>query len=246
MKNELLVGALLAAISGSAMAADLPTQPGPAPAPVYSRPLAMTGYNWSGLYLGVNGGGGWGTSRFDFPGTATTTGSFKTSGGLIGGTLGASFQMSFVVFGFEGDLDWAKIGGSAPCPAPVPGSSCQSTDFWLGTGRARLGVAFHEWLFYGTAGGAFGDVRISVVPGFPGQDVIRLGWAAGAGIEYGFSQSASVKAEYLHVDLGASQCAPGNCTPGAVATVNVPYTADIFRAGLNYRFGFGGPLVSRY
>src|SRR5690349_4994254 len=51
MKNELLVGALLAAASGSAMAADLPVSPGPAPAPAYSRPAAFSGYNWSGLYL---------------------------------------------------------------------------------------------------------------------------------------------------------------------------------------------------
>jgi len=244
MKNELLVGALLAAVSGSAMAADLPASPGPAPAPVYSRPQAFTGYNWSGLYLGLNGGGGWGTSRFDFP--TTTTGSFKTSGGLVGGTIGASWQMSVVVFGFEGDLDWARIRGSTPCPAPVAASICQSNDSWLGTGRVRLGVALREWLFYGSAGGALGDVAMSVVPGLPGQSVVRLGWTAGGGIEYAFSQSASVKAEYLHVDLGAAQCPVGNCAAVVNAPASVPFTAEILRAGLNYRFGFGGPLVSRY
>jgi outer membrane immunogenic protein len=227
------------------MAADLPAAPAPAPAPVYSRPAPMSGYNWSGLYLGINGGGAWGTSSFDFPGTATTTGSFKTSGGLVGGTLGASWQMSFIVFGFEGDGDWARISGSALCPAPAAGSSCQASDSWLATGRARLGVAVREWLFYGTAGGALGDVKMSDGAAFAGQTVTRIGWSAGAGIEYGFSQSASVKAEYLHVDLGSAQCPAGSCAAGA-AVANVPYTAEIFRAGLNYRFGFGGPLVSRY
>jgi len=245
MKNELLVGALLVAASGSAMAADLPVPPGSAPAPVYSRPAAMSGYNWSGLYLGINGGGGWGTSRFDFPGTATSAGSFKTSGGLVGATFGASWQMSIVVFGFEGDFDWARITGSAPCPAPAAGSSCQTSDSWLGTGRARLGVAVREWLFYGTAGAAFGDVRMSDAPAFLGQTVTRLGWTAGGGIEYGLSQAASVKAEYLHVDLGTAQCPGGSCAAGT-ALANVPYTAEILRVGLNYRFGFGGPLVSRY
>jgi len=245
MKYELLVGALLAVVSGSAMAADLPVQPGSAPAPVYPRPAIMSGYNWSGLYLGINGGGAWGTSRFEFPATATTTGNFKTSGGLVGGTFGASWQMSVVVFGFEGDFDWARIRGSATCPAPALGSNCQATDSWLGTGRARLGVAVRDWLFYGTAGIAFGDVTMADAPAFVGQTVTRLGWAAGGGIEYGFSQSASVKAEYLHVDLGTAQCPGGSCAAGA-AVANVLYTADIFRAGLNYRFGFGGPLVSRY
>jgi len=246
MKYGLLVGALFAAGCGSALAADLPIPPGSAPAQVYSRPGVVTGYNWSGLYLGINGGGAWGSSRFDFPTTATTTGSFRTSGGLVGATIGASWQMSMVVFGFEGDLDWARIKGSAPCPAPVAGSICRSNDSWLGTGRVRLGVALREWLFYGSAGGALGDVAMSVVPGLPGQSVVRLGWTAGGGIEYAFSQSASVKAEYLHVDLGAAQCPVGNCAAVVNAPASVPFTAEILRAGLNYRFGFGGPLVSRY
>jgi outer membrane immunogenic protein len=74
----------------SARAADLPMAPSyqPAPAPVVARV-----YNWTGFYVGVNGGYGWGsqdplniiTNRFD---------SFSTSiaGGAFGGTLGAQIQ----------------------------------------------------------------------------------------------------------------------------------------------------------
>jgi len=244
MKNAFLAGILLAAMAGSAMAADLPVAGPVTPAPVYPKAQSyFPGYNWSGFFVGINGGGAWGRSRFDFP--ATTTGNFSTSGGEFGATIGDNFQFSFVVFGFEGDFDWASIKGSAVCTAPIAGATCQSGDNLLATARGRLGIAVNNWLFYGTGGGAFGDVKLSVAgSGFPGQDVYRAGWAGGAGIEYGYGQAWSVKAEYLHVDLGSSQCTAPNCA--AVAQVSVPYTADIFRAGLNYRFGWGGPIVARY
>jgi outer membrane immunogenic protein len=226
--------------SGSAIAADMS-----APAPVYkSAPPMLSSYGWTGFYLGINGGGGWGTSRFDFPGTATTTGNFKTSGGLFGGTAGFNFQSGGWVVGVEGDGDWANLKGSAPCPNPS--FSCQTSDSWLATARGRFGVSFNEWLIYGTAGGAFGDVKVAV-PGpvaFSGQTVVRAGWTAGAGVEYGFASNWSIKAEYLHIDLGSSTCALGNCA--AISVANVPFHAEIFRVGLNYRFGGFGPMVARY
>jgi outer membrane immunogenic protein len=49
-----LVG--LAALTGTAAAADLP--PRPAPAPYYKAPVALPVYNWTGFYIGINGGGG--------------------------------------------------------------------------------------------------------------------------------------------------------------------------------------------
>ena len=53
----------------------------PAKAPPYIAPP----YNWTGFYVGINGGGGFGRSDFSAP---FPTGSFNTSGGLVGGTLG--------------------------------------------------------------------------------------------------------------------------------------------------------------
>jgi outer membrane immunogenic protein len=238
MKKELLVAVLLAAIPGSAMAADLPGWP-PAPTPVYPRTPVVLGYNWSGLYLGINGGDTRGRARLDFPATATTTGNFNTTGAVFGGTVGANMQFGVVVVGVEGDLDWANIRGSSGCPVPAIGFICQSSDTWLGTTRGRLGFASNEWLLYGTAGGAFGDVRAGLAGTSP-QSVTRLGWSAGAGFEYTFLQGWSLKAEYLHVDLSTANCA------SCFAVVNVPYSAEVFRAGLNYRFGWGPALVARY
>jgi len=94
----------IAAASLPAAAADLSRPPLTMAAPIY---------NWTGIYVGINGGGGWGrqdplniiTDRFD-------SHSFDISGGLFGGTIGAQVQVSNVVLGFESDIDWADISGS--------------------------------------------------------------------------------------------------------------------------------------
>jgi outer membrane immunogenic protein len=127
MKQFLLAGVGLLALGvASASAADLPRQM-PAKAPAYVvQPL----YNWTGFYVGINGGGGFGSSNFSSPfGT-----SFNTSGGLVGGTLGYNWQMNQFVFGLEGDIDWSNIRGSSACG----GTSCSTRNDWLATLRGRL------------------------------------------------------------------------------------------------------------
>src|SRR5471030_415067 len=101
--KKLIIGAVFAAIgSASAFAADLPVQSYKSP------PVVAQVYNWTGFYVGVNGGYGWGqqdpltlfSNRFDRT-------SFNTNGGMVGGTVGAQIQQGYVVLGLEGDLDWA-------------------------------------------------------------------------------------------------------------------------------------------
>src|SRR3981189_3747493 len=87
MKRILLASAgvlAMVGLIGSAHAADLPRQQMPARAPVYGAPY----YNWTGLYVGINGGGAWGSSRWD------STGSFDTSGGMIGGRGGHTWRLA--------------------------------------------------------------------------------------------------------------------------------------------------------
>jgi outer membrane immunogenic protein len=235
------IGVILAALlSCSAMAADLSRR-----APVHTKaPTKVPGYNWTGMYIGINGGGGWGTSRFDFPGFGTTTGDFSTSGGLVGGTIGVNWQSSNVVFGLEGDGDWANINGSSACP--IARVTCTASDTWLATARVRLGIPANEWLLYITGGGAFGDVRSGVTGpvNFSGQSVNRAGWTAGGGAEYGFAPGWSLKAEYLHVDLGTSDCTIPNCSAFSAAVA--PFRTEIVRAGLNYRFNWVEPVMAKY
>jgi outer membrane immunogenic protein len=207
-----------------ALAADLSV------APLYKAPPAVVtqAYNWTGFYLGANGGGGWGHSYWD-----TSADRIGTSGGLVGGTVGYNWQVGSAVFGLEGDIDWANLKGTSAstlCPA-----GCTTSDGWLGTVRGRLGYAFGGVLPYVTGGLAVGDIR-AATPGFAGATSTNAGWTAGGGLEFALPGNWSAKAEYLHVDLGSFNCGV-NCN--GLPTDNVSMHDNIVRAGVNYRFGWG-------
>jgi outer membrane immunogenic protein len=224
MKRVLLACVAVVALGGVAAAADLP--PAPGPAPYYKAPAYAPAYNWSGFYLGLNGGGGWGRSDW------STTGTFNTSGGLAGGTIGYNYQMNQVVLGVEGDIDWADINGTTNtgCTA-VGGTGCRTSDEWLSTVRGRLGYAADRFMPYVTGGAAFGDIKASG-PGLTGVDTTNAGWTVGGGIEFAIAGHWTAKAEYLYVDLGNVSCG----TACGAATQNVSWKANIGRVGLNYRF----------
>jgi outer membrane immunogenic protein len=106
-------------------------------------------YNWTGFYVGVNGGGGWGHSRHDFEAAGTTTGDYRISGATAGGTLGANLQAGGLLLGVEGDMNWSDIGGSDPCPNA--NFTCRTRSKWLATTRGRVGYAIGRVLPYVTA-----------------------------------------------------------------------------------------------
>jgi outer membrane immunogenic protein len=202
-------------------------------APLYKAPPMppAPAYNWSGFYLGVNGGGGWGHSYWD-----SSADHVRTSGGLVGGTAGYNYQFnSNVVLGLEGDIDWAHLNGTNASAGCVAG--CTTGDTWLSTVRGRLGYAFGGIMPYVTGGLAVGDIKAST-PGFPGASATNTGWTAGGGLEFALPGTSNwtAKAEYLHVDLGRFNCGV-NCN--GTPTDNVSAHNDIVRAGVNYRFGWG-------
>ena len=208
---------LLALAGGSARAADL--QPYYQPGPAYNSI-----YTWTGFYLGINGGGGWGRSQWDAVDT------FDLSGGLIGGTVGYNWQFGRAVIGAEGDIDWAGIKGNTTtvlCPG-----GCETRNKWLATARGRVGFSFDRFLPYFTGGLALGDINANR-PGFPGGSISNAGWTVGAGLEVGLVSNVSLKAEYLYVDLGNFNCGL-NC--GLAPGGNVSFTTSLFRGGANVRF----------
>ena len=217
MRTLLLAGAgLLAMGVASASAADLPARM-PAKAPVYVAPMT---YNWTGFYLGLNGGGGFGRSEFN--GTLPS-GSFDTSGGLFGATVGYNWQTGPVVLGLEGDIDWSNIKGSGSCG----GFSCDVRNDYLATIRGRLGYAMDRWMPYVTGGAAIGNVKTSIA-GFGDTNNTKGGWTVGGGIEASIAGPWTAKVEYLYVDLGDADT--------AVAGTSASYKTNIVRAGINYKF----------
>ena len=239
--------------AGRARAADLPL-PGGAPIPPSSYYPVSPPINWGGVYIGLNGGYGLGQSNWS--NSLGSTGNFAANGGVFGGTLGINYAGfgDWVLLGFEGDFDWSGAAGSGGCSVLAPdvlgaGATCQTRIDWLSTFRLRAGYTWSHFLFYATAGGAVGDFRNSTQPTDVGHNPTPpLGWAAGAGVEYLFNDSVSVKLEYLHVNLGTVGCPAGilcsadNEEPSNVTKTtpsgSVSFTENLIRAGINYKFSW--------
>jgi outer membrane immunogenic protein len=228
--KTLFLGLLMAAAATSAFAADLPTRKGypVAPQPMYAPPA----FTWGGLYVGINGGyayGNVGDTNFANP-----------NGGAIGATLGYNMQMGQIVFGVEGDFDYAftKKGNNFAFPAnngfPAGVGSNTYSINWITTERLRLGYAMDRALFYVTGGYAGMSTRASVNDSLGNnfsQNEWRHGAAVGGGIEYAFSNNITAKAEYLWLPMEDKTYWTG----GPYQETN-KLDASLFRVGVNYKF----------
>jgi outer membrane immunogenic protein len=228
-------------LMGSAFAADLPPAPPRAAAVYVPPPLPI--YNWSGFYVGVNGGWGFGNAKFSIPASPTTTfpavsGTATDNGGVVGGTAGVNWQTGGFVFGVEGDWDYSAINTGTTLTICNVTGTCQTGNNWLATLRGRFGYAADRVLFYGTAGGAFANMQ-TVVNGVTNTHD-QAGWTAGAGIEWAFADNWTAKVEYLFVDIGSGtvNCATTVCTTayGAPIPASVSLTENLIRAGVNFKF----------
>jgi outer membrane immunogenic protein len=240
-----LAAIVLIGSMGAAVAADLPARTYTKAPPPVVEPV----YNWTGFYIGANGGGAWGHTSWLFDG-ATVNSNHDISGGFAGGQIGYNWQAGAWVFGLEADGDWANITGSAICPNPTFVCATDVRD--LASFRGRIGFAANNVLFYGTGGAGYanahysalsGGVPATLTTGFFNTD--RWGWTAGAGIEWGFAPNWSAKFEYMHYDFDTATSGAG--TLAVVTPAALRLTLDTVKVGINYRFGWtGGPVVARY
>ncbi len=187
------------------------------------------GINWAGFYVGIQGGYGWGDTSHNFNGL--NAGEWDTSGGVFGVGWGTNWQTGNWVYGFASDFSFSSIDGS------FDGVGCNTgacfTDIRnLSTSRVRLGYAMDNRLIYVTGGLAYGTVHAGVRNSDDEDKDTRLGWALGAGLEWAFAPRWSLRAEYLHVDLGDDH----HYNAGAIRT-DVDITADIVRVGVSYNLG---------
>jgi outer membrane immunogenic protein len=215
-------GLLAAAMAAPSFAADLSR-------PAYkAQPYYVAPFIWSGFYVGINGGYGFGKSSWSGPGF--TTGDFNVNGPLAGITLGYNMQTGVWVWGLEADLDYSWMKGSTT--TGCGGSGCETRNTWLGTARGRIGYAWDRWLPYITGGAAFGAIRTTPPAPDTYTEKTKVGWTAGLGVEYAFMGAWSAKLEYLYADLGKVSCGSASC--GGV--IDVTLKSNIVRAGVNYRF----------
>jgi outer membrane immunogenic protein len=156
---------------------------------------------------------------------------------VVGPTLGVNFQTDSFVYGVEGDFDGSWIDGETSsqfCPNP-----CETKSNWNATLRARLGYAADRILFYGTAGGALGNISAGISGGTL-QRSTKAGWTAGAGIEAAFTENLTARVEYLFVDLQHGVCNVGSqCgfpAPNVPLNASVNFSTSMIRLGLDYKF----------
>jgi outer membrane immunogenic protein len=212
----------------------------------------MGGYSWTGPYLGVEGGGGWGHSNQTDNGLPPSPpasppppppigdGSFSVDGGFVGGTFGYNWQTGPWVLGVEGDYSWANITGSSSTCGFAPAHNCGTTLDSYGTLRGRVGIPIGDggtWLPYITGGLAVGELHAWDALTPASGNALRAGWTVGGGIETALSRNWTFKLEYLYMDLGSAQYF--NIVPGVPETVS--FDANVIRAGFNYKFWDAGP-----
>jgi outer membrane immunogenic protein len=252
---SLLAVAFSLGFAQAASAADMPVK-------AVRAPIAVPAYNWTGWYVGINGGYGWNTRTGDSlcttpggvvlgPGCdAPNNGIVRPAGGLFGAQLGYNFQSGSIIYGIETDFQWSGIKDSQsvtdffPGGVPTGGIYSASANLqWFGTLRGRVGfTAFDRGLLYATGGLFYGHESTSAVLTFPATtypqsgSTTRAGWTLGAGFEYGFSQNLSAKIEGLYYDMGKQTISVVNPATLFTEATTFAFRGGIVRAGLNWKF----------
>lgn len=238
MNKGVFTALALLGLSSAAQAADLPnTVPAAIPAPTY--------YNWSGFYIGAQVGGAVAgdnnISQFNPPGLgglAIGNRNADLSGVLGGVHAGYNVQVQNWVFGVEADFEGSDVGSGLP--TLQTGDRAGSSLNWLGSVRGRLGYALDQLLVYGTGGLAYGEFdnrSVNRVTGI-GQTFTgtRLGWTAGAGIEYAFQPNWTARLEYRYTELDSAGFNPTVGTSVVGSSFRDDPSFHAVRVGISYKF----------
>jgi outer membrane immunogenic protein len=225
-------------MAAPASAADMAVKARP-PAPVVA-PI----YDWTGFYIGANGG--WGQSRncWDFvaPGAVFAGGCGDRSGGLIGGQIGYRWQTGGWVFGLEAQGDWADLSNTRLSLIDPTFSTRTRTD-GIGLFTGQIGYAWNAALFYVKGGAAVTSNTFDILTTIGGVNVAsasatRWGGAIGVGFEYGFTPNWSFGVEYDHLFMGDANNSFSVVNPiVAGATNRITQDVDMLTLRVNYRFG---------
>src|ERR1700738_2215668 len=254
MKKFLLVtvGLVALGIAAPASAADLAARPyTKAPPPVVAI------YDWSGFYIGANGGGGgshkcWDVTSFRGPVAPFREGCHDATGGVVGGQIGYRWQTAGWVFGLEAQGDWADLKGSnVSVFIPRWTNNSKIDAFGLFTGQ--VGYAWNNVLWYVKGGAAGTDDKyrgtVTTAP-FIGQlfdsaSETRWGGAVGTGLEFGFAPNWSVAVEYDHLFMGThSLNFLSTATNTFSRTDSIKQDVDMATVRVNWRWG--GPVIAKY
>ncbi len=252
MKRLFLGTTGLLAMVAAATAADLPAR-------TYGKAPAMVAavYDWSGFYLGANGGYAsarkcWDLTNDGFApvNPAIAEGCHNATGGTAGGQFGYRWQSASWVFGIEAQGNWADLKGShvtTILAAPLAGGTRSSRIDALGLFTGQIGYAWANTLLYVKGGAAVTrDKYDSTTPGFvpdSGRET-RWGGVVGIGLEYGLTPNWSLAFEYDHLFMGTRDVSFYTAAGVFDGSDRIRQDVDMITARINYRFG--GPVVAKY
>jgi outer membrane immunogenic protein len=247
MKATPLAAAAFTLLTASAYGADLgvPLSAPPVPPP----------FTWTSCYAGVQAGGAWGQTYLNdsamilSPFTGFTSANTNMTGYLLGGQIGCDYQLTpNWVVGIEGAASGGNIGGSNGVATPgLPGDSAtftENTDLLAGV-TGRLGYAWNNWLLYGKGGVAFAANRYSafdaaVTYDFAGSET-RVGWTAGAGLEWALWRDWSIKLEYDYYGFGTRSVTFIDNITGTVGPLDIKQNIQVVKLGVNLHIFPGSP-----
>ena len=245
------VAMLALAMATPASAADLAAKPYTKAPPPVVAPI----YDWTGFYIGANGGWGSAHNCWDFTpvgGVLTRDGCSNQSGGLVGGQIGYRWQTNQFVFGVEGQGDWANLSRTRVSTL-FPAFTEEAKVDGIGLITGQLGWAWNAALLYVKGGAAVTGNRFNVCDTVStlcaSASSTRWGATVGVGFEYGFAPNWSVGAEYDHLFMGHANNS-FSVGPVAAAILNdrISQDVDMVTIRFNYRFGGYGypPVAAKY
>jgi outer membrane immunogenic protein len=244
-KRILLAGVASAFVTSGAFAADI---------------IAPSAFDWTGPYVGLQGGYAWGDNDvvpqqlgtgdgIGAGGNGRDVGVFPERDGsidmdgFVGGLhAGYNWQLDSLILGVEGDIELADIKGDTDIVGANDaafGEASQEID-WLGSLRLRGGFAFDRALLYVTGGLAVGgvDARGSLPDAlnseFASSDDTEWGWTLGGGLEYALTNDLSARIEYRYTDLGDTDV--DFADNGLMKKLEFENTFHAVRAGLSWHF----------
>jgi outer membrane immunogenic protein len=229
-----VVSVVAAAISAAAaQAADMPIKALAVAAP----------YDWSGFYIGAVAGQGWTATTLERISGSTAVQNTSATGAIGGIDGGSRFQVGKFVFGADADIMFGDQKGHTDYI-----TTTQSNVNRTATLTAVGGAAHDNWLLYAKAGIAWAKPTYTDAEPVPvcfpctlqhfnglGSDA-RIGWTVGAGIEWAFWQSWSLKLEYDYIDLMSGEFGIQFPSPSSVLSINDTTHIEQLKLGLRWKF----------
>jgi outer membrane immunogenic protein len=190
MKKFLLASVAAALFSAPAFAADaIIYEPTP------TAPMAPVVFDWTGVYVGVQGGYAW---------TQLGDGAdLDLDGGQLGVHAGANWQTGSFVYGVEADVDY-NWNDTDFVVIGTPAFGTFELD-WQGSVRLRAGYAIDRTLLFVTGGVAAGRIEGTLTDAagdFFREEHTEVGYTVGAGIEHAFTNELTGRVEYRYTDFG--------------------------------------------